>query len=82
MKPSIFPSLRFKMRLLTRKQDSDNLKLALFKIDNLPSYAIISHIWIDGEEATYNELMASTGKNKAGYNKVCFRGERAAQEGL
>ncbi|EMD95880.1 hypothetical protein COCC4DRAFT_123647, partial [Bipolaris maydis ATCC 48331] len=36
----------------------------------------------DGQEVTYNELLAGTGANKRGYAKICFCGERAAADGL
>ena len=69
------------MRLLRRKSDND-FELVTFDTDDLPSYAILSHTWADGEEVTYNELVAGTGKNKAGYVKIRFCGERVAQDGL
>lgn len=72
--------MHVKMRLLRLKSD-DDFELVTFT-DNLPSYAILSHTWTDGEEVTYNELVAGTGKNKAGYAKVRFCGERAAHDDL
>lgn len=72
--------MHVKMRLLRLKSD-DDFELVTFT-DNLPSYAILSHTWTDGEEVTYNELVVGTGKNKAGYAKIRFCGERAAHDGL
>ncbi|OCK72920.1 HET-domain-containing protein, partial [Lepidopterella palustris CBS 459.81] len=69
------------MRLL-RLKSGDDFELITFNTDDLPSYAILSHTWTDGEEITYNELVAGTGKDKAGYTKIRFCGERAAQDGL
>jgi hypothetical protein len=70
-----------KMRLLRRKSDGD-FELVPFSTDDLPPYAILSHTWTDGEEVTYDELVAGAGKGKAGYAKIRFCGERAAQDGI
>jgi hypothetical protein len=40
------------------------------------------HTWSAGEEVTYDELVAGKGKDKAGYAKICFCGERATADGL
>jgi hypothetical protein len=69
------------MRLLRSKPDG-NFELVTFNDDGLPPYAILSHTWIDDEEVTYHELLAGTGKDKAGYAKILFCGERAAKDGL
>ncbi|KAI9696141.1 MAG: hypothetical protein M1820_008282 [Bogoriella megaspora] len=69
------------MRLLSCKA-SDNFELTDFNDDKLPRYAILSHTWIHGQEVTYDELVAGTGKEKAGYGKLRFCCERAAQDGL
>jgi len=71
------------MRLLRCKPDSDgDFELITFDTDRLPPYAILSHTWIEGEEVTYPELVAGTGKNKTGYAKICFCGRRAMADGL
>ncbi len=72
------------MRLLTRKLggNSNDFSLVSFPADDVPPYAILSHTWSDGEEVTYDELLSGTGKNKRGYNKIRFCGERASQDGL
>jgi hypothetical protein len=67
------------MRLL-RCKSNDDFELATFT-DEIPPYAIFSHTWTDGE-VTYDELVAGTGKNKAGYDKIRFCGERAAADNL
>ena len=69
------------MRLLRHKSD-DDFELVNYNTDDLPPYAILSHTWTDGEEVIYDELVAGTGKSKAGYAKIRFCGERAAQDGL
>jgi hypothetical protein len=69
------------MRLLKRSPHGD---LELISVDdvNPPPYAILSHTWTDGEEVTYDELVAGTGNGKPGYAKIRFCGERAAQDDL
>ena len=49
----------------------------------LPPYAILSHRWLaDTEEPTFEDLVRGTGKEKLGYKKLQFCGERARQDGL
>jgi hypothetical protein len=69
------------MRLLKRLPNGV-FELISFDDDNPPPYAILSHTWTDDEEVTYDELVAGTGKDKAGYAKIRFCGEKAAQDGL
>jgi hypothetical protein len=69
------------MRLLTRLSSGD-FELVSFNDENPPPYAILSHTWTEGEEVTYNELVAGTGKDKTGYDKIRFCGRRAAADGL
>ena len=69
------------MRLLKRLPGGD-YKLIPFNDDELPPYAILSHTWTEGQEVTYHELVAGTGKDKTGYAKIRFCGERAAADGL
>jgi hypothetical protein len=57
------------------------LELATVETDDLPPYAILSHTWTDGE-VTYDELVAGTGKNKPGYSKIRFCGDRATADNL
>ncbi|KAK5731447.1 hypothetical protein LTR17_011409 [Elasticomyces elasticus] len=59
------------MRLLKRVPGND-LKLVLVNDDRPPLYAILSHTWSEGQEVTYNELVAGTGKDKTGYAKIVF----------
>lgn len=71
------------MRLLERK---DAGKFSLTKDflgdDKIPSYAIFSHTWKDGQEVTYDDLLNDTGKNKEGYEKIRFCAEQADRDGL
>jgi hypothetical protein len=55
------------MRLLKLKDDGE-FSLIEFIGDNIPRYAIFSHIWeADGEEITFKDLIKDTGKSKTGY---------------
>ena len=57
--------------------------LAIFKHDDdIPPYAILSHTWIDGQEVTYDELIAGISQEKTGYNKLRFCRERVVQDEL
>lgn len=69
------------MRLLQRLPNG-SFKLVPFADDTVPPYAILSHTWIDGQEVTYNDLVAGTGTAKAGYEKIGFCAERAAADVL
>jgi hypothetical protein len=69
------------MRLLKHSQGGD-FELISFNDDDPPPYAILSHTWTEGQEVTYNELVAGTGKDKTGYAKIRFCGGRATADGL
>jgi hypothetical protein len=69
------------MRLLSCSTE-DNFELTTFDDESLPPYAILSHTWADNQEVTYDEVVAGTGKQKAGYAKLRFCRERAAKDGL
>ena len=68
------------MRLLKSTSTDNSFELNTFA-DEIPPYAILSHTWNDGE-VTYDELVAGTGKNKAGYAKIHFCVNKAAEDGL
>jgi hypothetical protein len=69
------------MRLLHRRPDG-GFTLTSFNDNNAPLRAILSHTWTDGEEVTYNELVAGTGKDKPGYDNIVFCMDRAAQDDI
>lgn len=69
------------MRLLQRGA-GDNFELTTVDEDHPPPYAILSHTWLEGQEVTYQEMRAGTGRNKTGFNKIRFCGERAVVDGL
>ncbi|KAH8650398.1 beta transducin-like protein HET-D2Y [Tricladium varicosporioides] len=68
------------MRFLECNNDSE-FSLTEDLGDNIPQYAILSHRWEAGE-VTFQDLMAGTGKSKAGYKKIQFCGEQAARDGI
>jgi hypothetical protein len=69
------------MRLLKWLPGNSGFELISFS-DKTPPYAILSHTWTTGQEVTYDELLAGTGKDKRGYAKIRFCGERAAADSL
>jgi len=72
------------MRLLSRGSDGD-FELISCDPEYAPPYAILSHTWVEGQEVTYSvnsELAAGICKDKAGYIKIRFCVDRAAEDGL
>jgi len=71
------------MRLLERNSAGE---LSLTKDlvgDNIPEYAILSHTWgAYTEEVTFRDLIDGTGKRKAGYDKIRFCAQQAANDSL
>lgn len=48
----------------------------------VPSYAILSHTWKDGDEVTFDDLVNGTGREKSGYEKILFCAQQAKRDGL
>jgi hypothetical protein len=69
------------MRLLTRTPDGE-IQLISVDDDHPPPYAILSHTWDHGQEVTYSELVAGTGKGKSGHLKIRFCVDKAAEDGI
>jgi hypothetical protein len=71
------------MRLLSQSS-FDSFEISTFDDDHLPAYAILSHVWAGTEEVSYHELLegGSALKEKRGYRKLQFCGERAKEDGL
>lgn len=73
------------MRLLKREPDG-GLALSTFagRDVRVPPYAILSHTWAadEGEEVSFQDIEAGTGRSKAGYNKIRFCVEQAAADNL
>jgi hypothetical protein len=72
------------MRLLLRGNTGEfSLTENLVGDKAIPPYAILSHTWgADAEEITFEDITNGTGKDKPGYAKIQFCGERAAQDDL
>jgi hypothetical protein len=71
------------MRLLERSSAGELSLTKDFVGDNIPEYAILSHTWrADTEEVTFKDMVDGTGKDKSGYEKICFCGEQARRDGL
>jgi hypothetical protein len=70
------------MRLLEQNSASQlSLTKDLIGDDDIPKYAILSHTW-GAEEVTFRDLVDGTGKSKAGYNKIRFCAQQAANDDL
>jgi hypothetical protein len=71
------------MRLLQYNNDGGFGLTKDFLSGEIPEYAILSHTWgADAEEVTYRDLVDGTGKDKIGYEKIRFCGDRARQDSL
>jgi hypothetical protein len=70
------------MRLLQLKTNGE-FSLTTDLINNIPSYAILSHTWGNEEdEVTLKDMVEGLGTTKVGYEKIQFCGEQAARDGL
>ena len=70
------------MRLLKSNADG-SFGLTRFTGNNVPSYAILSHVWeADDQEVTFHDLINCLGSNKKGYRKIQFCSEQAERDGL
>lgn len=73
------------MRLLRRETNgSFALTHNFIKEDEVPEYAILSHMWrAESEEVNFDDMMSGKAQQKtAGYGKIRFCSERAAEDGL
>lgn len=68
------------MRLLRLWRNS--FQLHSFNDNDVPPYAILSHICTEGEEVTHKDVIAGIGKEKIGYFELRFCCEQAAEDGL
>jgi hypothetical protein len=59
-----------------------DFELNSFDDESPPPYAILSHTWAEGQEVTYSELVAGTGKDKTSYDKILFCERQAEADGL
>jgi hypothetical protein len=71
------------MRLLYRNRTGEfSLTKDLEGDDTIPSYAILSHTWEEGQEVTFQDIIDGVGQSKTGYNKIRFCGKQAEHDGL
>ena len=72
------------MRLLRRSKPGEfSFSRNFVGNDTIPPYAILSHTWgANSTEVTFEDLTNGTGKDKPGYEKIRFCGERAGQDDL
>ena len=69
------------MRLLECSDGKFKLTGNLFR--DIPSYAILSHMWgPDTEEVTFKDLVDGAKEDKIGYKKIRFCAEQARRNGL
>jgi hypothetical protein len=69
------------MRLLEHNNGGFSLSEEIIADHKIPPYAILSHTW-GAEEVTFRDLIDGTGKSKAGYDKIRFCAQQAANDGL
>jgi len=71
------------MRLLENKGSGKfSLTKDFLGDDEVPSYAILSHTWKEGQEVTFDDLVNGTGKSKSGFDKIRFCADQAERDGL
>jgi hypothetical protein len=49
---------------------------------NVPAYAILSHTRLPGQEVTFDEVRRGLGRDKAGFDKICFCAQQTQRDGL
>ena len=70
------------MRLL-KFGSHEGLSLTKNVIEDVPSYAILSHTWgADDDEVTFDDLQNGSGRVKGGRTKIQFCAEQAQKDGL
>lgn len=69
------------MRLLRMNQDG-SLILTDFPEHNVPNYAILSHAWRGGHEATFQDVINSTTDGHSSFDKLYFCGKQAKLDRL
>jgi hypothetical protein len=80
--PSNLQILPLNMRRLSSNADG-SFSLTRFIGNNIPSYAILSHVWeADDQEVTFHDLINHFGSNKNGYRKIQFCSEQAERDRL
>jgi Heterokaryon incompatibility protein (HET) len=71
------------MRLVKRDSNGEFSLTDDLADDNIPPYAILSHVWgKPHEEITFSDFNKQSFDNKIGYRKLQFCGEQAARDDL
>jgi hypothetical protein len=72
------------MRLLERKANGNLVFHKYIGNDIIPTYAILSHTWLEDNdhEVTFQDVEAGKDKSKPGYKKIKFCADQAAADGL
>jgi hypothetical protein len=61
--------------------DTSTLKLRFVHDPEGLDYVILSHVWDQGQELTFQEMQAGIGKEKPGYDKIVKFCEEATRNG-
>jgi hypothetical protein len=71
------------MRLL-RLEDDRDLSFVEFLGETIPPYAILSHTWLEDNDAEvfYEDVLLKNYKYKPGYQKILSCGKQAHEDGL
>lgn len=67
---------------LLKRSPAGNIGLASCEKGHLPLDAILSHMWTDGQDVTYSELMGGASEHKTGYDKISLCIEQATHDGI
>lgn len=72
------------IRLLICEAGDAKLKFEEFDPDDVPSYAILSHTWLDKHEGevSYHDLKSGQGLHKSGWTKIDFCAKQALSDGF
>jgi hypothetical protein len=72
------------IRLLICEAGDAKLKFEEFDPDDVPSYAILSHTWLDKHEGevSYHDLKSGQGLYKPGWTKIDFCAKQALSDGF
>lgn len=71
------------IRLLSRQHTGD-YTFHVFRDNEAPAYAILSHTWEEdnSQEVLYDEMSSAKKKDKLGFRKISFCADKAAEDGL
>ena len=70
------------MRLVECNDDGSYSLTEDLKDDEIPPYAILTHVWEGDDEVTYQDFLNGTAKDRKGYYMIEFGGKQARRDGL